>query len=89
VPIAAARRARAQSVVRAATIVAALLIETILILGFVVLSLGLGAEARSGFGPDRPPPPPTPAPALPPDLVPGLEPPANAIERPVLEGRDA
>jgi hypothetical protein len=52
---------------RIVTIFGALLIEALLILGFVVLSLGIGAEGRHGVGPDRPSPPPMPAPAPPPD----------------------
>ena len=50
---------------RGATVVVASLIEAILILGFVVASLGLGYESHSGVGPGRPPPV-TPAPAPPP-----------------------
>jgi hypothetical protein len=46
---------------RGVKFIAATLIEAILILGFVVLSLGLGAEGHAGVGPDRPPPPVTPA----------------------------
>jgi hypothetical protein len=46
----------------------ACLIEAILVLGFVVASLGLGHESYPAAGPDRPPPPPTPAP------VPSLDP---------------
>jgi hypothetical protein len=46
-------------------ILGALLIEAIVILGFVVLSMGIGAEGQPGLGPDRPPPPTTP----PPDAV--------------------
>lgn len=49
----------------AATIVLAGLIEAILILGFVVASLGIGHESHSEAGPDRPPltmPGPAPAP---------------------------
>ena len=60
------RKARARSFARAATIVGVVLIEALLILGFVVLSLGIGAEGQPGIGPDRPPPP-MPAPAPPPD----------------------
>lgn len=56
----------ARSIRRGATVVVASLIEAILILGFVVASLGLGHESHSGAGPDRPPPL-TPAPAPPPD----------------------
>jgi len=62
-------RWRARSVTQAAKIVAACLIEAIVILGFVVLSLGIGAESQPGLGPDRPPPP-SPAPARPPDPLP-------------------
>jgi hypothetical protein len=50
---------------RGAAIVVACLIEAVLILGFVVASLGLGYESHSGVGPGRPPPV-TPAPAPPP-----------------------
>jgi hypothetical protein len=60
-------RSRAGSVPRAVAIVAACLIEAIMILGFVGASLGLGYESYSGMGPDRPPPPVTPAPAPPPE----------------------
>lgn len=42
---------------RIVAIAAACLIEGILVLGFVALSLGLGAEGHVGVGPDRPPPP--------------------------------
>jgi len=63
-----AKSARAGSIRRGATIVFACLIEAILVLGFVVASLGVGYESHSRLGPDRPPPPPlTPAPAPPPD----------------------
>jgi hypothetical protein len=58
---------RAGSVPRAVAIIAACLIEAIMILGFVGASLGLGNETYSGVGPDRPPPPATPAPAPPPE----------------------
>ena len=60
-------RSRPGSVPRAVAIIAACLIEAIMILGFVGASLGLGYESHSGFGPDRPPPPATPAPAPPPE----------------------
>jgi hypothetical protein len=55
----------ARLVGRGAAIVVACLIEAVLILGFVVASLGLGYESHSGVGPGRPPPM-TPAPAPPP-----------------------
>jgi hypothetical protein len=42
---------------QAAKVVAAALIEAILILGFVVLNMGFSDEGRIGVGPDRPPPP--------------------------------
>ena len=42
---------------RIVAITAACLIEGILVLGFIALSLGLGAEGHVGVGPDRPPPP--------------------------------
>lgn len=60
-------RRRIPSIARIVTIVGALLIEAIVVLGFVVLSLGIGGESHPGFGPDRPPPPPTTAPEPPPD----------------------
>jgi hypothetical protein len=70
VPTANGRHGRTRSLARAATIVAALLIEAILILVFVVASLGLGYEGYSGTGPDRPLLPPlSPAPAPPPDPI--------------------
>jgi hypothetical protein len=57
----------ARSIRRGAVIVAACLVEAILILGFVVASLGLGYESHSGVGPDQRPPPVRPAPPPPPD----------------------
>lgn len=42
---------------RIVAVVVVCLIEGILVLGFVALSLGLGAEGHLGVGPDRPPPP--------------------------------
>lgn len=42
---------------RIVVIAAGALIQTVLTLGFVVMSLGLGAEDQVGVGPDRPPPP--------------------------------
>ncbi len=60
-------RSRAGWVPRAVAIVAACLIEAIMILGFVCASLGLGYESYSGMGPDRPSPPATPAAAPPPE----------------------
>lgn len=51
----------------AATIVAAFVIQLILILGVVAANLGLGSEAKSGVGPDRPAPPSVPAPGPAPD----------------------
>jgi hypothetical protein len=69
-PTGIGRHARARSVARAGKIVAALLIEAILILVFVAASLGLGYESSSGAGPDRPLPPPlSPAPAPPPHPI--------------------
>lgn len=62
-------RSRAGLAPPVATIVAVCLIEAILILGFVVLSLGIGGEEQPGLGPDRPPPPTAPSPAPPPVLV--------------------
>jgi hypothetical protein len=41
---------------RIAAITVALLIQAILILGFVAASLGLGFDGPLGVGPDRPPP---------------------------------
>ena len=52
---------------RGAAIVVVCLIEAVLILGFVVASLGFGYESHSVVGPGRPPPI-TPAPAPPPGL---------------------
>jgi hypothetical protein len=64
-----AKSAKARSIRRGAAIVVACLIAAIMVLGFVVASLGLGNESHSGAGPDRPPPPSLlPAPAPPPDL---------------------
>jgi hypothetical protein len=42
---------------RAVVIAATALIQAVLTLGFVAMSLGLGAEDHVGVGPDRPPPP--------------------------------
>jgi hypothetical protein len=52
---------------RGAAIVLACVFEAILILGFVLGSLGLGHENDPGAGPYRPPRLQTPAPAPPPD----------------------
>jgi hypothetical protein len=60
---------RAGWVPRVAALVAVCIIEAILILGFVVLSLGIGAGAQPGLGPDQPPPPTLPNPEPPPVLV--------------------
>jgi hypothetical protein len=52
---------------RAIAAATACLAAAILIVGFLALSLGLGYEAYSGVGPDRPPvPEAVPAPAPPP-----------------------
>ena len=59
---------RTTMVRRAAKVVAATLMEAIVILGFVGLSLGIGGEGHVGIGPDRPPQPIVSAPALPPEL---------------------
>jgi hypothetical protein len=56
---------------QAAKVIAATLIEAIVILGFVGVSLGLGGEGHGGIGPDRPPQLVMPAPVPPPDL-PGI-----------------
>jgi hypothetical protein len=40
---------------QAAKVIAATLIEAIVILGFVGVSLGIGGEGHVGVGPDRPP----------------------------------
>jgi len=64
------RQTRAGSFARAAKVVAACLIEALVILSFVAASLGIGAEDHWGIGPDRPPPPTTPAPEPPPDQRP-------------------
>jgi len=42
---------------RIVVIAVAVLIQAILTLGFVAMSLGLGANGQAGVGPDRPPPP--------------------------------
>jgi hypothetical protein len=42
---------------RLVVIATAGLIQAVLTLGFVAMSLGLGADDQAGFGPDRPPPP--------------------------------
>ncbi len=66
ITLAAGDKARSTRI--AAAIVLACLIEAILILSYVVASLGLGYESYSGLGPDRPPPAPLmPAPAPPPN----------------------
>ena len=51
---------------QAAKIIAATLIQGIVILGFVCASLGIGSEGHVGIGPDRPPRPVIPASVLPP-----------------------
>jgi hypothetical protein len=58
-PIAMTIRSRLQSVSigRIVVIAAAFFVQAILILGFVAMSLGLGAEGHAGVGPDRPPSP--------------------------------
>ena len=53
---------------QAAKVIAATLIEAIVILGFVGMSLGIGSEGHVGIGPDRPPQPVVSASSLPPDL---------------------
>jgi hypothetical protein len=75
---------RVRSIARIVTVFGALLIEALLILGFVVLSLGIGAEGQPGVGPDRPPPPPTHAPAPPPDPGPVLALSVDANQRSAL-----
>jgi hypothetical protein len=45
------------SIGRIAVIVLTCLVQAILILGFVAVSLGLGAEGHVAVGPDRPPAP--------------------------------
>jgi hypothetical protein len=45
------------SIGRIAVIAFACLVQAILILGFVAMSLGLGADGAGGVGADRPPPP--------------------------------
>ena len=42
---------------RIVVIAVATLIEAVITLGFVAISLGLGAEDQTRVGPDRPPPP--------------------------------
>ena len=54
---------------QAGKVLAAALIEAAVILGFVLLSLGIGAEGHSAVGSDRPPRLVAPAPAPPPDLA--------------------
>ena len=54
-----------------AKIVVACLIVASLLLGFVVLSLGIGAAGAPELGPDRLPAPAMPAPAPAPNLGPG------------------
>jgi hypothetical protein len=63
---------RTGSTSRVVAIAAACLIEGIVIVGFVVLSLGIGAQNQPGLGPDRPPPPMPAAstPSLPPPVAP-------------------
>jgi len=56
-------QARARPIARMGAVVAAALIEAVLILGLVLSTLGSGAEGTAGRGPDRPQPPTTPAPA--------------------------
>jgi hypothetical protein len=54
---------RTRSISRVGAIVAACLIEAIMILGFVAAMLGLGSDGQTRVGPDRPSPPEAPAPA--------------------------
>jgi len=65
VPAKTETKARVGWVEQAEKVIAATLIEAIVILGFVVPSLGIGAEGKHGLGPDRPPSQTTPAPAPP------------------------
>jgi len=55
--IATSRNSLLASVGRIVVIASAVLVQAILILGFVAMSLGLGAEGHVAVGPDRPPPP--------------------------------
>lgn len=79
----AASSGRTFPIARIATILGALLLEGLLILGIVLLSLGIGAEGQPGLGPDHPPPP-MPAPVPPPDPVPVLALSVDANQRSVL-----
>ena len=63
------------AVARDAAIVGALLIQAAVILGFVEMSLGIGAEGQPGVGRDRPQPL-MPAASAAPSLTPPLAPPA-------------
>ena len=60
-------RSQSGAIPRTLVILAACLIEAILILGFVAATLGFGYERQPGPDPDRPPPSEMPAPAPPPD----------------------
>ena len=51
------KRLQGVSIGRIAVIAFACLVQAILLLGFVAMTLGLGAGGPSGVGPDRPPPP--------------------------------
>jgi hypothetical protein len=63
-------RSQSGAIQRTLVILAACLIEAILILGFVAATLGLGYERQPSAGPDRPPSREMPAPAPPPVLRP-------------------
>ena len=62
---------QARWLAQAAKIVVACLIAATLLVGFVVLSLGIGAAGAPELGPDRLPAPAMPAPAPAPNLRPG------------------
>src|SRR5262245_46721304 len=72
------------------TILGALLIQAVLILGVVEVSLGIGMEGHPGVGPDRPPPPmpiapaepSLPAPVAPPERPEPAPPPGPAWHEP-------
>ena len=60
---------QAGRVKRAVELVAVIAVEVCLLLGFTLLSLGIGAETHAGTGPDRPLQPVPAAPAGPPELA--------------------
>jgi hypothetical protein len=66
-----AMRSRQRSISYGATVAVACFIGAIVILSFIIASVGIGYEGNTGVGPDRPPPPsaaapePRPEPGLP------------------------